>query len=72
MIQHFAPRLMLTPAPNPGYVRWKRMQLIAKNYEYTGLSPERIEQAIEADVEWLNAHPVRGCKRKPSNSGQEP
>jgi hypothetical protein len=41
------------------------MQLIAKNYEYTGLSPERIEQAINADVEWLDAHPVRGSKRKP-------
>jgi hypothetical protein len=58
-------KLMLTPAPNSGYVRWKRMQLIAKNYEHTGLSPERIEQAIDADVEWLNAHPVRGNKRKP-------
>jgi hypothetical protein len=33
--------------------------------------PERIEQAIAADVEWLEAHPVRGSKRKPSNSGQE-
>jgi hypothetical protein len=47
------------------------MQLIAENWKYTGLSPERIEQAIAADVEWLEAHPVRGSKRKPSNSGQE-
>ena len=30
-------KLMLTPAPNSGHVRWKRMQLIAKNHEYTGL-----------------------------------
>jgi hypothetical protein len=44
------------------------MQLIAKNYEYTGLKPERIEQAVEADVEWLETHPVRGNRRKPSNS----
>jgi hypothetical protein len=64
-------KLMLTPAPNSGHVRWKRMQLIAENWKYTGLSPERIEQAIAADVEWLEAHPVRGSKRKPSNSGQE-
>jgi hypothetical protein len=64
-------KLMLTSAPNSCHVRWKRMQLIAKNYEYTGLSPERIEQAIDADVEWLNAHPVRGCKRKPSISEQQ-
>jgi hypothetical protein len=64
-------KLMLTPGPNSCHVRWKRMQLIAKNYEYTGLSPERIEQAIDADVEWLNAHPVRGCKRKPSISEQQ-
>jgi hypothetical protein len=63
-------RLMLTPAPNAGHVRWKRMQLIAEKYEFTGLKPEQIEQAIEADEEWLKAHPVRGCKAKPSNSGQ--
>ena len=61
-------KLMLTPGPNSGHVRWKRMQLIAKNYEYTGLKPERIEQAVEADVEWLETHPVRGNRRKPSNS----
>jgi hypothetical protein len=64
-------KLMLTPAPNSGYVRWKRMQVIAENWHYTGLSAERCEQAIAADEEWLEAHPVRGCKRKPSNSGQE-
>jgi hypothetical protein len=63
--------LMLTPAANSCHVRWKRMQLIAKNYEYTGLSADRIEQAIAADEEWLKAHPVRGCKAKPSNSGQQ-
>ena len=64
-------KLMLTPAPNSGHVRWKRMQLIAEKYKFTGLKPEQIEQAIEADEEWLKAHPVRGCKRKPSNSEQE-
>jgi hypothetical protein len=37
-------KLMLTPAANSKHVRWKRMQLIAKNYEYTGLPPARIER----------------------------
>ena len=40
------------------------MQLIAKNYEYTGLSPERIQQAIDADIEWLKAHPVRQSRKR--------
>jgi hypothetical protein len=44
------------------------MQLIAQNYEYAGLKPERIEQAIDADEEWLKAHPVRKGGRKASNS----
>jgi hypothetical protein len=64
-------KLMLTPAPNGGYVRWKRTQLIAEKWKYTGLTAERIEQAIDADEAWLKAHPVRGSKRNPSNSGQE-
>jgi hypothetical protein len=29
-------KLMLTPAPNGGYVRWKRTQLYAENYKFTG------------------------------------
>jgi hypothetical protein len=64
-------KLMLTPAPNGGYVRWKRTQLHAENWKYTGLSAEQCQQAIDADEAWLKAHPVRGCKRKPSNSGQQ-
>jgi hypothetical protein len=58
-------KLMLTPAPGSNQVRWKKMQLAAQHYEYTGLKPERIEQAIDADVEWLKAHPVRKGGRKP-------
>jgi hypothetical protein len=57
--------LMLTPAPGSNQVRWKKMQLIAQNYEFTGLKPERIEQAIDAGEEWLKAHPVRKGGRKP-------
>jgi uncharacterized protein YbdZ (MbtH family) len=64
-------KLMLTPAANSNHVRWKRMQIIAENYYYTGLSPERCEHAISADEEWLNAHPLRKGGRKSSNSGQE-
>jgi hypothetical protein len=64
-------KLMLTPAANSNHLRWKRMQVIAENWHYTGLSAERCEQAIAADEEWLKAHPVRKGGRKPSNSGQE-
>jgi hypothetical protein len=61
-------KLMLTPAPGSNQVRWKKMQRAAGHYEYTGLKPERIEQAIDADEEWLKAHPVRKGGRKSSNS----
>ena len=64
-------RLMLTSAPGSNQVRWKKMQLAAQHYQYTGLKPEQIEQAIEADEEWLKAHPVRKGGRKPSNSGDQ-
>jgi cytochrome P450 len=64
-------KLMLTPAANSNHVRWKRMQLIAEHWHYTGLSAEHCEQAIAADEEWLKVHPVRGSKRTPSNSGQQ-
>jgi hypothetical protein len=51
--------LMLTPAPNNREVKWKRAQLEAENYKYTGLPRERIEQAIADDVEFLKSHPTR-------------
>jgi hypothetical protein len=51
--------LMLIPAPNNREVKWKRAQLEAENYKYTGLPPERIERAIADDVEFLKAHPTR-------------
>ena len=63
--------LMLTPAPNGRELNWKRDQIKGKKWKYNGLSAERIKQAIEADVEWLNAHPTRRGGRKPSNSGHE-
>jgi hypothetical protein len=52
-------RLMLTPAPNAREIKWKRAQLKAENHKYTGLTAERIEQAIADDVEFLKAHPTR-------------
>jgi hypothetical protein len=55
---------MLTPAPGSNQVRWKKMQLIAQNYEYTGLKPERIEQAIAEDVEFLRTHPTRQSRKR--------
>jgi hypothetical protein len=59
---------MLTCELRSNQVRWKKMQLAAQHYEYTGLKPERIEQAIDADEEWLKAHPMRKGGRKSSNS----
>ena len=50
---------MLTPAPDVAGVNWKRAQLQAENYRYTDVKPERLQRAIEADVEWLEAHPTR-------------
>jgi hypothetical protein len=50
---------MLTPAPDQGAVAWKRAKLGAEQWKYTGAKRERLERAIEADVEWLAAHPTR-------------
>lgn len=50
---------MLTPAPDIAAVNWKRMQLRAGRYRFTDVKPERLQRAIDADVEWLAAHPTR-------------
>lgn len=50
---------VLTPAPDVAAVNWKRAQLRGGQHKYTDVKPERIERAIAADVEWLNAHPSR-------------
>jgi hypothetical protein len=50
---------LLTPAPDIGAVAWKRAQLRAENYRYSGVKPERIERAIADDVAFLEAHPTR-------------
>jgi hypothetical protein len=50
---------MLTPAPDLAAVAWKRAQLRAGNYRYSRVKPERLQRAIDPDVEWLEAHPTR-------------
>ena len=56
-------RLMLTPAPDMRSVTWKRVQLKAENYKYTGLTAKRIEQAIADDIEFLHSHPTRRARK---------
>jgi hypothetical protein len=50
---------MLTPAPDVAAVAWKRTQLRGGQYRYTDVKPERLQCAIDADVEWLEAHPSK-------------
>jgi hypothetical protein len=50
---------MLTPAPDAAAVTWKRAQLRAENFRYTDVKPEALQRVIDADVEWLEAHPTR-------------
>jgi hypothetical protein len=52
---------MLTPAFDVAGVNWKRAQLQAGQYRYAAekVKPERLQHAIEADIEWLEAHPTR-------------
>jgi hypothetical protein len=52
-------RLMLLPAPDTRAVTWKQAQLKSRNQRCAGLSPERIQQAIDADVAFLKSHPTR-------------
>jgi hypothetical protein len=42
-------------------------QFRAGNYRYTDVKPERLQRAIDADVEWLEAHP---SKKSIAASGQ--
>ena len=50
---------MLTPAPDIGAVNWKRAQLRGGQHRFTAVKPERLQRAIDADAEWLKAHPAR-------------
>jgi hypothetical protein len=48
---------MLTPAPDIAAVAWKHVQLRAEECRYTDVKLERLQRAIDFDVEWLKAHP---------------
>jgi hypothetical protein len=53
---------MLTPAPDQNAVNWKLAKLRGRhrNFDFTDdVKPERLQRAIDADVEWLKAHPSR-------------
>jgi hypothetical protein len=50
---------MLTPAPDQAAVNWKRVQMRGGQYRYVGVKAEKLQRAIDADVEWLIAHPAR-------------
>jgi hypothetical protein len=50
---------MLTPAPDVAAIAWKRAQIRAENFRYADVKPERLQHAIDADVEWLKAHPTK-------------
>ena len=56
---------LLTPAPDVGAVTWKKAALKQGQHTHIGVKTERIEQAIAADVEWLNAHPTKTKLLKP-------
>lgn len=50
---------MLTPAPDLAAVAWKRARLASEHWEYCDVKPERLQRAIDADAEWLAAHPSK-------------
>lgn len=49
---------MLTPAPDMAAVHWKQAQFKRGEHRWVAVKPEKIEQAIESDIEWLKAHPT--------------
>jgi hypothetical protein len=62
---------MLTPAPNVYAVEWKRKQLSAAQFRYVDVSPERLRRAIDADAEWLAAHPSKKSKPMPDEAKEQ-
>jgi hypothetical protein len=55
---------LLIPAPRLDAVEWKRKKLAAGEYTYTGVTRERIELAIAADLEFLASHPIRRTRQE--------
>jgi len=52
-------RQLLTPAPTMREIVWKRAVFKHSDHTHIGVNPERIEQAIADDVEFLKSHPTR-------------
>jgi len=50
---------LLTPAPTGADIAWKRAAFNAGQHRYPDVKPERIERAIDDDVEYLRTHPTR-------------
>jgi hypothetical protein len=66
---------MLTPAPDAAAVAWKRAQLRAENFRYADVKPEELQRAIDADAEWLGAHPTKksiAASRQAESRKQQP
>jgi hypothetical protein len=59
-------RQLLTPAPDIAAVNWKRATFFSDQHRFGDVQPERIEQAIRADLAFLAAHPTRRAAKKPS------
>src|SRR5882757_6634586 len=50
---------LLTPAWDGASVKWKQAALARGDHRYTDVKSDRIERAIDDDVAFLAAHPVR-------------
>jgi hypothetical protein len=50
---------MRTPVSDIAGLKWKQEALAKERYHYTGVTPERLRQAIAEDAAWLAAHPTR-------------
>jgi hypothetical protein len=53
---------MLTPAPDQIAVNWKLAKLRGRDsrLNFAGeVNPERLQRAVDTDIEWLKAHPSR-------------
>jgi hypothetical protein len=55
---------LMTPAPDTRAIAWKKAALDGGEWEYTDLTRERIERAIDDDEAFLAAHPMRQSIRR--------
>jgi hypothetical protein len=57
-------RKLLTPAHRQADIDWKQKALEAGQHNYTSLTRERVEYAIDQDIEFMKTYPVRGRRPK--------